>query len=261
MLTLMTFVCVGTNMQENIKTLQYVATKYGSLAYSDVVYAIEISNEPICWGGSDFSVTKNWAATAYNAVMANVNNPSIQVIMHDSFMGPQNWYDLASSINGALAPAPPQFTLDLHLYQNMVSDDNTLNVSGHIAKACNWGNCANSPVLPIYVGEFSAATNVCVNPDGTSFGVGADGSQSCTVPGCQCTNTVSIDRWSDVMKQTTAMYWEAQLQAFEQFSSGYFLWSLHGFGAWSLVDLIHYGVIGPTIDDRYYGKQCSFVSS
>jgi len=54
------------------------------------------------------------------------------------------------------------------------------------------------------------------------------------------------------------MFLEAQLQSFEYASAGYFIWSLHGFGAWSLVDLVNYGVIGPTINDRWYGKQCTY---
>jgi len=247
---------IGPPMQHNLEILEQVATKYGSSSYADVVFGIEIVNEPICWGPQDFGTTKNWAAAAYNAVVSVATNTNLQVITHDSFMGPQNWCDLGSAINSNLPSS--QFAVDVHLYQNMVSGDNSMNVSQHIAKACNWGNAVQSSLLPWYVGEFSAATNICVNPDGSSFG--DDGSQHCTQDGCQCTSSVSIDHWGAPMKNATRAYWEAQLQAFEHATSGYFLWNYHGFGAWSLVDLINYGVIGPTINDRMYGKQCNFTA-
>ena len=85
-----------------------------------------------------------------------------------------------------------------------------------------------------------------------------DGTQSCTQEGCQCTDQTPIEEWSPALVNTTRMFWEAQLQAFEHNSAGYFLWSIHGYGGWSLVDLFNYGVVGPTINDRYYGRQCAF---
>ena len=248
---------LGKNMQQTIDILLNVTAKYGSLDYADVIMGIEIVNEPINWGPNNFQITKTWAATAYNAMMAVATNPNLQIITHDSFMGQQNWWDLGSAINGNLPAGSPNFALDLHLYQNMVPSDSSLNVIQHIQQACAWGNAAPNALLPYYVGEFSAATNVCVNPDGTSFG--NDGSVSCTVPGCQCTDTVSIDQWSQALKDTTRMFWEAQLQSFEHNAAGYFLWSLHGYGAWSLVDLFNYGIVGPTIDDRMYGYQCNYT--
>jgi len=247
---------LGTNMMWNIQILQELGTKYGSSSYADVVFGIEIVNEPICWAPQDFTTTKNWAAVAYNAIMEVATNPNLQVITHDSFMGPQNWWDLASAINSNLPS--PQFYVDVHLYQNQVASDDSLTVPQHISKACNWGDAVQpNAQLPWYVGEYSAAANICVNPDGTSFG--DDGSQSCTQTGCQCASSVSIDKWGPPMINATRAFYEAQLQAFEHSTSGYFLWNYHAFGGWSLLDLIKYGVIGPTVNDRMYGAQCNFT--
>ena len=246
---------LGSNMYNNIAILKQVGLKYGSLAYADVVYAIEVTNEPISWGNQNINVTKNWAASAYNAIKSVATNPNLRVITHDSFVGPQGWYDLASAVNGNATT--PQFGIDIHLYQNMVASDSSLDMTQHIQKACDWGNIAKTSLMPVYVGEFSAAVNVCVNPDGSSFG--NDGTKNCTVTGCQCTDKVPISQWSPALKNVTRMYWEAQLQAFEHANAGYFLWSMHGFGAWSLVDLYNYGIIGANINQRAYGKQCNFT--
>jgi len=189
---------LGINMINTIKCLEYVTTKYGTAENADVVFGIEILNEPIFWAPNDFGITKTWVAAAYNAITAAATNTNLQIITHDSFMGLQNWYDLGSAINGNLPSS--QFAIDVHLYQNQSPDDNNLDVNGHIQEACSWGNTVKSSVLPWYAGEFSAATNVCVNPDGSSFG--DNGTQECTVPGCQCTDTVSIDQWSPALKNT-----------------------------------------------------------
>ncbi|EME44039.1 glycoside hydrolase family 5 protein [Dothistroma septosporum NZE10] len=246
---------LGDSMLNNINVLKQVVTKYGSTQYADVVYAIEIANEPISWGANNIDVTKNWASVAYSAMKSVATNPDVQILMHDGFMGPQDWYDLASAINSN--SASPQFALDVHLYQNQVASDSSLNMTQHIQNACNWGNTAKNSLLPVYVGEFSAAVNICVNPDGSNFG--DDGTQSCTVTGCQCTSTVSIDQWSPALKNLTRMYWEAQIQAFEHANAGYFLWGFGAWGGWSMRDLYSYGVIGDTINERVYGTQCTFV--
>ena len=46
---------LGPNMYQNIQVLQQVAAKYGSMDYADVVFGIEIVNEPINWAPNNFS--------------------------------------------------------------------------------------------------------------------------------------------------------------------------------------------------------------
>ena len=122
----------------------------------------------------------------------------------------------------------------------------------HIAEACGWGQnlkTAND-LMPTYVGEWSAATNVCVNPDGSTTG-----GTSCSVAGCQC-QSADFDEWNDGMIEVVRKYVEAQMDAFEKSSSGYFMWAAKGPGGWGFLNGIKNGVVPNPVTSRKYGSQC-----
>ncbi|EMC96325.1 glycoside hydrolase family 5 protein, partial [Baudoinia panamericana UAMH 10762] len=225
----------GDNLQRSIDILVTMAKKYGSVDYADVVFALEIVNEPASWAPNDFSVTQQWAQQAYSAVKGASTNPNLIVVMHDSFEGPALWQTIGAAINGPNTTyTDSHFALDVHLYQNMMPDDSKLTQPQHINKACSdWSTTeflSPDSHLPVFVGEFSAATNICVNPDNSTIG----GSE-CTIDGCQCLSNVPMEDWSAGAKVWTRKFFEAQMLTFERHGAGWFLWSykVPDGGAWS----------------------------
>lgn len=243
------------NLNRSITILETIAAKYGSAEYADVVFGIELVNEPISWDQNNFATTKQWAQDAYAAVKKAATNPSLNVIMHDGFMGPSNWEAVGSAVNGDSTLAQSQFWMDTHLYQNQVAADSELTQDQHIAKACNWSTSEllpSSSTLPVIVGEFSAATNICANPDGSTVA-----GNTCYVDGCQCSANVAIEDWNQPLIQATRKFVEAELDTFEAHARGWFMWSYKGPGGWALENQVKYGLIGNKVTDRKYPGQCN----
>ncbi|KUJ19956.1 putative glucan 1,3-beta-glucosidase [Mollisia scopiformis] len=196
------------NLAASIAVLETMAKKYGAMEYADVVVGLEMTNEPISYGNNQFSVTQSWAQKAYSSVKAVIENPSLVVVMHDAFQGATAWTNVASTLIG---DGKKTFGIDTHLYQLYTDADNALTQAEHITEACNWATdlaLANA-VMPTYVGEFSAATNVCVNPDGTTTA-----GTTCAVTGCQC-QSADFDDLNAAMVKQMRMFVEAQLDVFE----------------------------------------------
>ncbi|KAF2722131.1 glycoside hydrolase family 5 protein [Polychaeton citri CBS 116435] len=244
------------NLQLSIKVLEKMAAKYGSLEYADVVFGLELVNEPISWEENDFGTTKQWAEEAYAAVEKAAANKHLQIMMHDGFMGPDEWVHIGESVNVKASKDQARFVVDTHLYQNQMPDDSKLTQEEHIEKACNWTKSnllPGSANLPVYVGEFSAATDICANPDGSTVA-----GTTCWIDGCQCANNVPIEDWQQPLKDATRKYMEAQMEAFDHSTQGWFLWSYHGYGAWGLDAMMKNGVLGKTLTDRKYSGICGF---
>jgi glucan 1,3-beta-glucosidase len=246
----------GDNLDRSISVLQTMAAKYGSMAYSDVVYGLQLVNEPISWNQSKLEVTQEWTEKAYQSVRDAAQNKDLVIVMHDGFMGPSNWTDVGSAImSNQSSSATAGFALDTHLYQNQVEADKSLTQPEHIAKACNWTQTNLLPQnssLPVIVGEFSAATDICANPDGSTVA-----GTTCSIDGCQCANNVDIKWWNQPLKDVTRQFFEAELEAFEKGAQGWFVWSWKGPGGWGMENLIQNGVVGQNVHDRKFGKQCS----
>jgi glucan 1,3-beta-glucosidase len=179
------------NLANSITVLKIIVAKYGSLEYADTVIELELVNEPICCGNNVFNNTQSWAKDAYTAVKAAAANPNLTIIMHDAFRGLLAWTDLAKSLSSS------QFAIDTHLYQLFTDSDNALTQAEHITEACSWATtlAATNKVMPIFVGEWSAATNICVNPNGSTTA-----GTSCSVTGCQC-QTADFSTWNDALIQ------------------------------------------------------------
>ncbi|KAI9786852.1 MAG: exo-1,3-beta-glucanase [Geoglossum umbratile] len=233
------------NIDRTIAVLKTMATKYGGQQFADTVVGLELVNEPISSGGNNIDTTKQFAEDAYKAVTAAAANQNLMVIMHDAFVGPGSWSGFPAKLN-----SNGRFGIDTHLYQVFSSDDQSLNQAQHIQKACGWASgLANSnSVMPTFVGEWSGATVICVNPDGST-------SPSCSTAGCQCVSD-SMDKWGDKLIEVVRKYVEAELDVFEQNTSGYFFWSFKGPGSWGFLGGIERGIIPNPVTSRTYPNQC-----
>jgi glucan 1,3-beta-glucosidase len=243
----------GDNLERSISVLKTMAAKYGAAEYADVVVGLELTNEPISYGSNVFSITQSWAQEAYTAIKAVVENENLVIVMHDAFQTPLAWMDIGEALIGdVLSGGKKTFGIDTHLYQLYTDTENTYTQAQHITEACGWESVlapANA-VMPTYVGEWSAATNICVNPDGTTTA-----GTSCSVSGCQC-QSADFDHWNDAMIEQVRRYVEAQLDVFESSSSGYFMWAAKGPGGWGFLNGIEKGVVPNPVTERKYGGQC-----
>jgi glucan 1,3-beta-glucosidase len=239
------------NLERSIFALEIMAAKYGGLEYADVVVGIELTNEPISWWPNNFDVTKSWAKDAYEAVKAIVVNKDLIIVMHDGFRGPPAWISVAKELNAN--ESKPVFGIDTHLYQVYGEEDNMLTQKQHIEKACSWASSlayANK-IVPTYVGEWSSETNICVDKNGaTTPGT------SCSSEGCQC-QSAHFTKWKTELVEQVRRYVEAQMDVFEQSTSGYFMWAAKGPGGWGFLNGIHNGVIPNPVTSRKFPKQCS----
>jgi glucan 1,3-beta-glucosidase len=241
------------NLQQSISVLKTMAAKYGAMQYADVVVGLELTNEPISWGNNQFSVTQSWAQEAYSAVKAQVANENLVIVMHDSFQGPLAWTSIAEEL---ISGGAKNFGVDTHLYQVYSDSDNSLTQEQHITEACGWAaNLATAnAIMPTYVGEWSPATNICVNPDGSTTA-----GYSCSVSGCQC-QTGDISGWNSNMIEQVRRYVEAQMDVFESSTSGYFVWAAKGPGGWGFLNGLQNGAIPNPVTSRKYPGQCGTVS-
>ena len=239
-----------SNLNLSISVLETMAQKYGSASYSDVVIALEIVNEPISYSPNNIATTRQFAQDAYTAIKTAATNPALTVVMHDAFQPLSTWSDLATS----LSPTPGAFALDTHHYQLFAPTPSTLNQPDHISLACIQRSAlaSTAPIFPTYIGEWTAISNICVNPDGsTSAGT------TCEVPGCQC-QSAPLEEWSEMLVQQTRRFVEAQMESFEQGGAkGWVLWSWEGPGGWGVRGLVEKGVVPQPLEDRWFGGECS----
>jgi glucan 1,3-beta-glucosidase len=164
------------------------------------------------------------ATVALAAVKASAANPNL-IIMHDALEAPSPGH-----LSPRASPRQRQFAIDTHLYQLFTDANNALTQAQHITEACSWTSslAAANAVMLTFVGEWSATTNICVNPDGSTT-VGT----SCSDPGCQC-QSADFSTWNDALIEQARMFVEAQLDVFERSSSGYFMWAAKEPGGWGV---------------------------
>jgi glucan 1,3-beta-glucosidase len=240
------------NLDRSISVLKIMAAKYGAKEYTDVVVGLELTNEPISWSANQFSVTQSWAQSAYSSVKSVVENENLVIVMHDAFEGASAWTSVADSL---IKGGAKTFGVDSHLYQLFSDSDNTLTQAQHITEACGWATnlAAANAVMPTYVGEWSAATNICVNPDGSTTA-----GTSCSVSGCQC-QSADFSSWNNDMIEQVRRFVEAQLDVYESSTSGYFIWAAKGPGGWGFLNGIGNGAIPNPVTSRKYPGQCGSV--
>ncbi|RPB07606.1 glycoside hydrolase [Morchella conica CCBAS932] len=244
----------GDNIERTKEVLKIMGKKYGSKKYVDVVVGIQLINEPISWGNNNFDTTYQFAVDAYWAVRQAAENKKLMVIMHDAFKGVSSWEGLPERTSAG-GPESGLLGIDTHMYQCFVKEDKSLTQEKHVEKACGWATelKKSKGFLSTYVGEWSAATDICTYPDGTNT-AGA----TCNVDGCQCQSNVDSKQWKQPMKDAVRRYMEAQLDAFEHGANGYFFWAFKGPGAWSWLNGVQQGWIPQPLDDRKFPNQCKF---
>jgi glucan 1,3-beta-glucosidase len=231
---------VPGNLNRTTQILVQVARKYAGPAYSDVVFGLELTNEPKYGGNNSFSTTQAWTRTTYKAVRqaaVAAGNPNLLVVMQDAYAGPTQW----SSFAGLY-----EFAMDMHLYQIFTAAANAYTQAQHVSAACGWSSnlVENQRGLPYYVGEFTAVTNACINPDASS----TPGS-ICSVAGCQCISTVQPSAMTAVTADAVLQYVLAQLYVFENYASGYFVYSAKGPKAWDPMKLRDVGAWPPNVSN------------
>ncbi|KAK0875582.1 hypothetical protein LTR87_010549 [Friedmanniomyces endolithicus] len=230
------------NLQLSIAVLQTIAAKYGAMQYADVVMGIELVNEPkIGSDANSLATTQAWAAQAYHAVRATAENKALYILHHDGFTGVQSWAAVGAELNSAPDEDQGTFALDLHLYQNQDPADKSLTLDQHIAKACAYPTTdlllpsnTSTTSLPLFIGEFSAQISIPNTTDGI---------------------------WTPDLVEGTREFFEAQIDAFEHSSRGWFVWSLKqgsDSGAWSLEAIMENVYAGDAIDKRKYPGICPF---
>lgn len=108
-------------MEVSISVLETIVQKYGSTSYSDVVFGLELVNEPVVWNTASADQVADWAKYAFDALLDLADNQNLKIIMHDAFVGAAAWETVGEAINGDCDE--PSFYIDLHLYQNQDSAD------------------------------------------------------------------------------------------------------------------------------------------
>ena len=166
-------------------------------------------------------------------------------------MGPTQFVPLAQDLTSPVQ-TKRTFSVDQHNYQLYTDADNALTQPQHIQKACAWGEdlAKTKATMPVYVGEWSALTKVCVKQDGST--VAGD---SCSEEGCSC-SSADTSKWSQGLVEQVRKYVEAQLDTFEANSNGWFLWSYGGPGGWGVDNLIDVGAFPNPVTERKFGGQC-----
>ena len=241
--------------QKSITILEQMAEKYGAVEYQGTVIGLEIVNEPVSYSPNTFAKNQEFATNAYAAVKAKAANKDMAVVMHDAFEGPGNWTKLAQS-----AGPKGSFVIDTHLYQTKTEQDQALDQTQHIQEVCEttipFGDV--NLQVPVIVGEWTATTDICANADGTTI-AGYD----CNTSGCSCVSDPS-SKWTKPLIDQMRQFVEAQLNSYEAYTSGYFMWSWTDpstdMGSWSIKTGIEKGFIPNPINDlskRQYQNLCS----
>lgn len=238
------------NLERSIAVLKTMAAKYGAMEYADVVVGLELTNEPLGWGANNFTTTQSWTEDAYAAVVAEVANKDLVIVMHDAFQGPLAWTSVAEKLNNG--DHKPTFGIDTHIYQVYGRGNNALTQAQHIAKVCGWGKdlASANAIMPTYVGEWSSETNICVSADGLT-----NPGTSCSTLGCQCQSD-PFSTWKPGLVEQVRRFVEAQMDVFEANTSGYFMWAAKGPGGWGFMNGIGNGVIPNPVTSRKYPARC-----
>ncbi|KAI5806484.1 putative glucan 1,3-beta-glucosidase [Peziza echinospora] len=247
----------GNNIEKTFEVLKVMAKKYGDTKYADVVHAIQLLNEPISWNGQKFETTYQFTVDAYWKVKELCTNEKLQIIMHDAFTPLTSWASLPERTSSRNKDGSNQVGIDAHLYQVFVADDKKLTQNQHAEKACKWADMlrVSNQKMPTYVGEWTAATDVCAYPDGHT-----EPGTSCNVNGCQCQGNTNSKDWKQPMIDAVRKYMEAELDAFENATSGFFFWAWKAPGAWNFMDGVKQGWIPQPLTARKFPNQCGFPS-
>ena len=264
------------NLERSKQILRTIVSRYGGMENSDVVFGIEIVSkfapshvsssrrsithsltfldEPTPDSPNSFTTSQDWASEVYSSLqdlIASSNlNKDLEIITHDSFMGPTQFIPIAQKLTSPIKT--PTFSVDQHNYQLYTPEDMAMAQPEHIAKACGWSSALQTTrsAMPVYVGEWTPLTHICVRADGNTFG-----GTECAEEGCQCVST-NTEEWGTPLVEQVRRYAEAQLDIFEANADGWFVWSAGGPGGWGVENLIGVGAFPNPISSRMNTAQC-----
>ncbi|KAJ2336927.1 hypothetical protein GGI00_000555 [Coemansia sp. RSA 2681] len=205
-----------------------------AVAWSDVVYGIQILNEPSRWKWEVKDIFAFYNE-AYDLVRSIA--PDVLFMIHDTFLGPKEWPTL-------VAPRWTQALMDTHIYQMFDNYMVTINETAHIdmvAKMAEDITKFDKSSIGVVVGEFSAATHDCTKYinglgrgsrwEGTLEGI-AD-HPLCPFDTCSCTGDYGSNpaEFSAHYKGFLRNYIDAQLAVYDQELAGWFFWNFRTEGA------------------------------
>lgn len=241
----------GNNTAITLGVLQYMANKYGSEEYNDVVTAIELLNEPL-GPVLDMGQVKQYYYQGYDMVRSA--STSRGVVFHDAFMPLNYWNDFM--------PMPDHYftILDHHHYQVFSPAEVSKSIDDHVAVACDLGRQTQSEPRWRVVGEWSAALTDCAK---WLNGVGKGPRYTGAFPGSwyvgSCDNRDDESSWSQDQINNSRRFVEAQMEAYDQ-GNGWIFWCYKTETAleWDFRRLVKTGVIPFPYENRQYPNTCGF---
>ncbi|KAJ2892739.1 hypothetical protein GGI21_000173 [Coemansia aciculifera] len=202
--------------------------------WSDVVYGIQILNEPSRWKWEVKDIFAFYNE-AYDLVRSIA--PDVLFMIHDTFLSPKDWSTL-------VAPRWTQALMDTHIYQMFDNYMVTINETAHIEMVAKMAEDVmkfDKTSIGVVVGEFSAATHDCTKYinglgrgsrwEGTLEGI-AD-HPLCPFATCSCTGDYGSNpaEFSAHYKRFLRNYVDAQLAVYDQELAGWFFWNFRTEGA------------------------------
>lgn len=242
----------GNNTQITLEVIQYMANKYGSDEYNDVVTAIEIMNEPL-GPVLDMSKVKDYYLQSYNIIRSA--SKARGVVFHDAFMQMGYWND-----NWMTLPDYYFAILDHHHYQVFSPGEVSRTIDQHVGVACELGWQTQSEYHWRVVGEWSAALTDCAK---WLNGVGKGPRYTGAFPESwyvgSCDNRDDVSTWSQDQINNSRRFVEAQMEAYDQ-GSGWIFWCYKTESAleWDFRRLVNAGIIPYPYNNRKYPNTCGF---
>ncbi|KAJ1894881.1 hypothetical protein LPJ66_004923 [Kickxella alabastrina] len=220
-----------TNIDRTLDALN----KMSQLAaeWEDVVYGIQIMNEPSRWKWPAADIFKFYNE-AYELVRGI--SPDTYFMIHDTFLSPNDWPSLVNTTwTNAL--------MDTHIYQMFDEYVVSLDESAHIdlvAKMAENITIFDRSQFGVVVGEFSAATHDCTKYiNGLGRGSRWEGTLEgmdrphCPFETCSCTGDYGSNykEFSTHYKRFLRRYIDAQLAIYDKEILGWFYWNFKTEGA------------------------------
>lgn len=241
------------NLNDTYRVLDMIIERYGGEEFNNVVIGIEPVNEPLGPIMGEDNIV-NYYNQSYQ--MIRKKNPAQGAIFHDGFFDSfitNEWLNLPDFYN---------VIIDHHRYQVFEMAQLERSIDEHISSACKVGKDMKALENKWHVvGEWSAAMTDCTPLlNGVYRGSRYGGSYNSSAAIGSCEGINDITQWTDVQKNNTRMYVEAQLDSYEYGGSGWVIWCYKTENAleWDLSKLVSHGLFPNPATDRQFKNQCEF---
>lgn len=149
--------------------------------------------------------------------------------------------------------------MDHHEYQVFTDALVALSPDAHVSQVCSSSPGYAGSDKWSFVGEWTGAMTDCAKYlNGLGVGARYDGTYPGSTKVGDCTWQNDISKWSQVYKDQTRKYIEAQMSAFETRAGGWVWWNFKTEGAaeWDAFKLIDAGVMPQPLDQRKFEVMC-----